>query len=175
MRRRRLVLATVLVLGACTGGGDQPRPAPASAPAPSITAPAPTTTVATPAEATLRAELTELHDFPGPPDKGSVALTLRRGHDQICYEIRLRETDRPTRTHVHEGAATAVTLHPRLGMPGQTGGGPLDGRGGHAGAQGCDPAPAALVDRLLAEPWSFSVDVHTESAPAGAVEGRLSR
>ncbi len=181
MRRPTVVLALVVVLGptACRDDGGRaglPAHAPptTTAPTPTTTAPTPTTTVPGRTEGTLRAELTEIHDFAGPPDKGSVVLTLRRGQAQICYDIRLRETDRATATHVHEGAATAATLNPRLGMPGQTAGGPGDGRGGHATAQGCDPVPAAVVDRLLADPSGFSVDVHTSTAPAGAVAGRLS-
>ena len=181
MRRPTVVLASVFVLGltACRSGDDDaglPAPAPPTTTGPTATTavPAPTTTVPGRTEGTLRAELTEIHDFAGPADKGSVVLTLRRGQAQICYDIRLRETDRATATHVHEGTARAATLNPRLGMPGQTAGGPGDGRGGHATAQGCDPAPAAVVDRLLADPSGFSVDVHTATAPAGAVAGRLS-
>ncbi|MDQ4068570.1 MAG: CHRD domain-containing protein [Actinomycetota bacterium] len=175
MRRRPVVLAAVLALAACSGGEEAVQPAPSTTTsAPGTTAPATTGIAPGTTERTLRAELTEVHDFPGPPDKGSVVLTLRAGEAQICYEISLRETDRATATHIHEGTATAATLNPRLGMPGQTAGGPRDGRGGHAVARGCEPAPPGVVDRLLAQPSSFSVDVHTAAAPGGAVSGRLS-
>ena len=155
------------VAGGCTEGGDDIQPAPVTT---TVTAAA-TTTAPVPASGVLRAELTEVHDFRGPPDKGSLVLTLARGQAQLCYEILLRETDRPTEIHVHEGVATVATLDAQIGTPGQAGGGERGGRGGSVGNRRCEPADAALVDRLLADPSRFSADVHTATAPAGAVRG----
>ena len=161
-------MALSVLAGGCTEGGDDVQPAPATT---TVTPAAATTTAPVPASAVLRAELTEVHDFRGPPDKGSLVLTLGRGQAALCYEIMLRETDRPTEVHVHEGAATVATLNPQIGTPGQAGEGERGGRGGSVGNRRCEPADASLVDRLLADPSRFSADVHTAMAPAGAVRG----
>ena len=173
MRRRLWALIVLSVAaGACSGGGDEVRPSPVTT---TVTAAATTTTAPVPASGVLRAELTEVHDFRGPPDKGSLVLTLARGQAQLCYEILLRETDRPTEVHVHEGTATVVSLNPQIGTPGQAGEGERGGRGGYVGNRRCEPVDPSLVERLLADPSRFSADVHTATAPAGAVRGTFSR
>jgi hypothetical protein len=146
---------------------------------PVTTGPAPTTAT-TGFAALMKAPLTEVYDFPGPPDKGEVGLSPDKARGRVCYDFQLRETDLPTETHVHQwpvrsGSAVALALHPRVGRPGQTRGGPTDGRGGYVGAQGCEQADGSLIDGLLADPGSYYVEVHTAQAPDGAVRGRLGR
>ena len=173
-----LAIALVTVLGGCSDEGRdavQPAPAPVPTTTTTTTATAPAApAVPAPAQGTLRAELTEVHDFRGPPDKGFLLLTLARGQARICYEIRLRETDRPTEVHVHEGTATVATLNPQMGTPGQAGEGERAGRGGYAGTTRCEPADPDLVERLLGDPARFAAEVHTALAPAGAVRGTFS-
>ena len=173
------VLGLAVIAGGCREAGDEVQPAPAPATTTSTVAAVATTTTTTaapvPAQATVRAELTEVYDFRGPPDKGSLALTLSRDQARICYEILLRETDRPTEIHIHEGVATVASLSPQLGTPGQAGEGERGGRGGAVGNRSCQPAETALVERLLADPSRFSADVHTALAPGGAVRGTFSR
>ncbi|MGH9276701.1 MAG: CHRD domain-containing protein [Acidimicrobiales bacterium] len=82
---------------------------------------APTTTAAAASTGPrLVAQLTEVYDFPGPPDKGTVTLTPNEAKGEICYELKLRETDKPTATHIHEGVpGSSVELHPPIGTPGR--------------------------------------------------------
>ena len=171
-----MAIGLALVTGACTERADrvQPAPEPATSTTAVIVAPT-TTTVPVPAQGSVRAELAEVYDFRGPPDNGSLALILSRDQARICYEILLRETDRPTEIHIHEGVATVASLSPQLGTPGQAGEGERGGRGGAVGNRSCQPAETALVERLLSDPSRFSADVHTALAPGGAVRGTFSR
>ncbi|MFN2505021.1 MAG: CHRD domain-containing protein [Acidimicrobiales bacterium] len=122
------------------------------------------------------ADLTEIYDFPGAPDKGALALKLDPAKVEVCYELKVRETDQPRATHIHrssgEGPAS-LELNPRIGRPGQTRGGPNDGRGGYAVARQCEAADIALVASLLAHPGAYYIDVHTDTAPDGAIGRHL--
>ena len=174
MRSFWAAIGLAVVAGACRQGADEVEPPPPTSTSTTAVGVAPTTAPVA-AQGTVRAELTEIYDFPGPPDKGSVVVTLSRGQDRICYEILLRETDRPTEIHLHQGTATVASLNARLGTPGAAGEGERGGRGGYVGDRRCEPVGAALVERVLADPSRFSVDVHTATAPAGAVRGTFSR
>lgn len=133
----------------------------------------PTTTIFAPS---IKADLVELYDFAGPPDKGSLGLRLDPAKPEVCYELRVRETDPVTSAHIHRRSARGalvLTLNPGTLRGGQTRGQPGDGRGGYAIAIRCQPADLDLVGELIADPAAFYVDIHTDTAPNGAVGGPL--
>jgi hypothetical protein len=72
----------------------------------------------------LEAKLTGKREVPGPGDRdGSGKAELIVGKKQVCYKLRVEDTERPTGAHIHKGSRgkagdVVVDLDPpRKGLP----------------------------------------------------------
>lgn len=96
---------------------------------------------------------------------GSVSLRLDAGKSEMCFVVALTSLDQPVALHLHEGALGTEASDILAALPA-----PPTGEGT---ASGCLPADALLIDRVVAGPDDFFLDVHTQQYPAGAVRGQL--
>ena len=157
--RAGTLAALTLLLGGCgandtggtVGGGGAPQLRPGA------------TTV--PAGATiLAADLTGSEEVPGPGAEGGAgtARLVLTTEGRVCAELATTRVDEATAAHVHTGlkgvaGPVVITLTT-----------PKEGR-----ASGCVDADPAVVARVVADPASSYVNVHTAALPAGAVRGQL--
>jgi hypothetical protein len=157
MKTFRVVVLTVLALATFAACGDDDEPSTAD-----------TTAPATEAE-TLTAELeggaAEV-PAPGDPDgKGTAQVTLDDNTGEVCYDITVEGIAPPAAAHIHEGAAgtsgpVVITFDPTKIGEGET---CLTGQ------------KTEDVERILANPAGFYVNVHTPDFQGGAVRGQLSK
>ena len=201
VRRRRFALvavATVLVAGC--GGGGKDRAAPPSTTTSVGASTTPTAASASASESTtlgsasttsrtttttvqgtrLRAELTGAAGVPGPPDKGSVELTVDTASARACTTVLVREVGRIRAIHVHSqmfepivlasrmvGSSSPLALEPQPGQ-GQP------GRSGYAGnSSECTQLTGAEAQAMASAPAAFRFEVHTDEFPGGAASGPL--
>ncbi len=116
----------------------------------------------------LYATLSGAQEVPsrGDPD-GSARVTLTFSGDKgVCYVIRPRKLETPQAAHIHSGrkgmaGGILVDLFTKARAP-------IDGK-----IAGCAKISAAQVERLVASPGRFYVNVHTKKYPGGAVRGQL--
>ena len=181
-RSTTAALSAVLLLGACANE-DTPTIDTSGSPAAVTTTPASSTgTTMAAADAadvladggvTLGASLTGDAAYPGPGDegRGSFSGTLARveesGPDavELCYDLEVDGLSMPPEAaHVHRGAAgeAGEVVIPLAA--------PRDGS-----ASGCVDVRARDATRVLANPSTFYVNVHTDAYPDGAVRGQLER
>lgn len=115
----------------------------------------------------LHATLTGAAEVPGPGDadgSGEARVySLKDEADVICVALRVRDIDRASAAHIHQGAPTVagpvrVPLTPPVG----------------GFSQACVVSTAAQVADILANPEAYYVNVHNALHPAGAVRGQLS-
>ncbi|MGH9156490.1 MAG: CHRD domain-containing protein [Acidimicrobiales bacterium] len=108
----------------------------------------------------------------GHDDRGSVAVSLNQGQEEICFTlgaITLRSGEAlPTAGHIHRapaGVAGPVVV-------------PLFGAGtaptSYPTAERCVPAARDLVKEIRQNPGRFYVNLHNPSHPSGVVRGQLS-
>ncbi len=104
---------------------------------------------------------------PVPGDEGatgSVSLTLNEGQGEICFDFELVGLTQPaSRAHIHEGAVGAngpIVVHFYEGA-------------NNALTEGCVAVDKALVKEIRKNPADYYVNVHNQTAPAGAVRGQL--
>ena len=100
-----------------------------------------------------------------PVATGEAVVRLRRNQGQVCFTLEVRNLGEPAlAAHIHTGAAT------------ESGGIVVTLRTPNAEGQsrGCVSASRAIVNRILASPASYYVNVHTRTFPAGVVRGQLS-
>jgi hypothetical protein len=117
----------------------------------------------------LTASLAASNEVGQPGDAGatgSAALTLNQGQGEICFDLEFEDlTTPPERAHIHRGAVgfngPIVVAFYETGQP--------------AVAEGCVSVDGALVKEIRQNPAGFYVNVHNETAPAGAVRGQLER
>ncbi len=101
----------------------------------------------------------------GDPDAfGTATITLPTS-SMICFSILVDNVDPPSAAHIHTGGATVngaivVPLAP-----------PASGNPG--ASSGCVATPAGFVNKLLSNPASFYVNVHTGVYPSGAMRGQV--
>lgn len=125
----------------------------------------PGATTVPPGATVLVADLTGAEEVPGPGAKdgtGSARLVFTGA--SVCADIATSKVDPPTAAHVHtaaRGAAGPVVLT----LPT-----PKDGR-----ASGCVTADPAAAAKVIAEPATAYVNVHTAAQPNGAVRGQLTK
>jgi len=160
MERTRAALAALaLLLAGCgandtggeVGGGGAPplRPGATTAPAGSTI---------------LVADLAGTEEVPGPGavDGAGTARLVLTPDGKVCAELATTRVDEATAAHVHTGpkgvaGPVVITLTT-----------PKEGR-----ASGCATADPAVVAKVVADPATAYVNVHTAAQPGGAVRGQL--
>jgi hypothetical protein len=100
---------------------------------------------------------------------GTFSVRLNRGQGMVCYTLTQTGLVNVTAAHIHVFDAS------QLGAPFVNNGivvplaAPTTGS-----ATGCVAAPRAIVKAIGSNPSNFYVNVHTVTAPAGAIQGTLS-
>lgn len=122
---------------------------------------------------TLSASLTGDAEVPGPGDpngSGNAVITLDPVADDVCFDLDWDAIGRPFAAHIHRGRDTVagpirVTLFTsRRPLPKTI-----------TAVQGCVPnVDSDLIDRIIANPDRFYVNVHNVAYEAGAIRGQLS-
>ena len=117
----------------------------------------------------LSATLTGAAEVPGPGDldgTGTVALTMRPGHNEVCFDIHVSGIALPaTAAHIHQGqVGVAGGIVVTLGTPDAAG-----------NASGCVSASHDLLKAIRQNPSAYYVNVHTTDFPNGALRGQLAR
>ena len=117
----------------------------------------------------LSATLTGAAEVPGPGDldgTGTVALTVRPGHNEVCFDIHVSGIALPaTAAHIHQGqVGVAGGIVVTLGTPDAAG-----------NASGCVSASHDLLKAIRQNPSAYYVNVHTTDFPNGALRGQLAR
>jgi hypothetical protein len=99
-----------------------------------------------------------------PVGTGTATFRLRANQAQVCYKLAVDHLTPAVAAHIHAGDAgvSGAVVIP-LATP------DADGKSG-----GCATTTRALVNRILADPGSFYVNVHTQAFPGGAIRGQLS-
>jgi hypothetical protein len=117
---------------------------------------------------TMTQEVTTTPVWSGDPDGvGEALLTINAGQREVCWDVSVTRIALPaTASHIHEGpAGVRGPIVIPLSSPDAT---------GHA--TGCATGlDRELLQRILAEPASFYVNVHTSEFPAGAIRSQLDR
>jgi hypothetical protein len=115
----------------------------------------------------LKARLTGAAEVPGPGDtdgRGTAAITLNQGQNQVCFELKVSNIATATAAHIHEGAV------------GQAGGvvvmltAPANGS-----SKDCVSADSELIKKIRQNPRGYYVNVHNADFPNGAVRGQLTK
>ena len=117
----------------------------------------------------LSATLTGAAEVPGPGDpdgSGTVALTVRPGQNEVCFDIHVSGIALPaTAAHIHQGpVGVAGGIVVTLGTPDAAG-----------NASGCVSASHDLLKAIRQNPSAYYVNVHTTDFPNGALRGQLAR
>ena len=129
--------------------------------------------VATANDATLlRARLNGFNEVPGPGDPdGFGQAFVRLTHDQVCFALEWSDIGRPTRGHIHAGAAgvagpIVVGLFEALpdGLPDAV-----------ASGRGCVTAASELIANIRDHPGDYYVNLHDAAFPGGSIRGQLRR
>lgn len=121
---------------------------------------------------TLDTALTGAAEVPGPGDAngtGGATIDLDPVADEVCFEVSWRGIDRPFAAHIHRGSASiAGRVRVELFASSE----PLPST--IKGVQGCvRGVDSDLIDRMVARPERFYVNVHTRAYPDGAIRGQL--
>lgn len=112
----------------------------------------------------LSAALTGPVETPkGDPDgTGQFTARLNPGHSQLCYTLTSAMIAAPTAAHIHVGKAGEAGP-PVLPLQAQ------------ATTETCVAIGKDLVDKILADPAGYYVNVHNAEFPGGAVRGQLTK
>ena len=106
-------------------------------------------------------------EVPGPgvdSASGTAHVVVIAERDEVCVEISVRDLDRPSAAHLHEG------------LPGEAGEvvlplpAPTEGTGS---VDACVTAAPRVIERLVSDPAGYYVNVHSAAAPDGALRGQL--
>ena len=89
---------------------------------------------------------------------GSATVRLRPAVRRVCATITWSRIDTPFAAHIHRRSDGQVVV---------------DLTGSVTGGARCVRAPRRLVRAIAARPGRYYVNVHTQSYPAGAVQGTL--
>ena len=113
-------------------------------------------------------EVTSTPVWAGDPDgTGSALLTVNHGKGEVCWELAVTDILLPaSASHIHEAApGVRGNIVVSLSAP------DVNGQ-----ASGCrSEVDKDLLSRILKDPASFYVNVHTSAFPAGAIRGQLAR
>jgi hypothetical protein len=117
-------------------------------------------TAAAAADSALTAKLT------GADAKASgVAKIKVDDKNQVCWDLTTTGLTDVTAAHIHKGAAGAN------GPPVV----PFTAPDASGASKGCAAASADLAKDLVANPAGYYVNVHTKTAPGGAIRGQLGK
>lgn len=95
---------------------------------------------------------------------GTASFTVDPDKGQVCYELSVSGIDTARAAHIHKGAEGAS------GPPVVMLDAPATGT-----SKGCADPGADVAKAILADPAGYYVNVHTATAPGGAVRGQLSK
>jgi hypothetical protein len=119
----------------------------------------------------LRARLNGFNEVPGPGDPdGFGQAFVRLTHDQVCFALEWSDIGRPTRGHIHAGAAGVAGpivvgfFEAPDGLPDAV-----------ASGRGCVTAAPELIANIRDHPSDYYVNLHDATFPGGAIRGQLSR
>jgi hypothetical protein len=163
MRTRALLTMAIVALLALAACGDDNK-SDSSTGADDTTVTAPSATAVT-----LTADLTGgTSEVPAPGDadgKGSATVKIDSAKGEVCYTITVESIAAPVASHIHEAPAGGagpilITFDPQKIGKGES---CLTGQ------------KAADLDRIVANPAGFYVNVHTADFPGGAVRGQLTK
>ena len=111
------------------------------------------------ADSTLKASL-------GGAGGGSGAVSVKVSDaGQVCWDLTTKGLTDVVAAHIHKGASGAN------GPPVV----PFTAPDASGASKGCAAASADVAKDLVANPANYYVNVHTKTAPAGAVRGQLSK
>ena len=96
---------------------------------------------------------------------GTAKITVNVGQNQVCWDLSTKGLTDVTAAHIHKGAAGAS------GPPVV----PFSGVDATGASKGCATAAADVAKDLIQNPGNYYVNVHTKTAPAGAIRGQLSK
>lgn len=167
-RLTAVVFAAATLVAACGKSGTAPTTTAAAAAAATTTTKAATTTGAattTAAGKKYAATLTGANEAPAAGATGGTGkaeVTLDSAKGEVCYDLSVSGITGATASHIHDGASGVAGP---VVVPFQA---PAAGT-----AKGCTPADKALVDKIIANPSGYYVNVHTTDFPGGAIRGQL--
>lgn len=124
------------------------------------------------------AEVDDNGEDAGDPDAKGTATFLQIDEKTVCYGFTVRGMDTPTLVHIHKGkpgenGAPVVTF---ANLPKGANGAPAGNPGASAGCKTVTaPAEVAALARIRRNPSNYYLNFHSQSFPAGAVRGQLSR
>jgi hypothetical protein len=121
---------------------------------------------------TLSASLTGEAEVPGPGDPngtGNALITLNPEQGTVCFTLDWARIRRPFAAHIHRGATDVagpirVTLfESETPLPNTI-----------SSVSGCvRNVDSALINRIIANPQLFYVNIHNRPFPGGAIRGQL--
>jgi hypothetical protein len=116
---------------------------------------------------TMNIDLKGSAEVPGPGDtdgSGKAKVTINHGKGEICYDLTVKNIDKPTMAHIHAGAAgTAGDVKVKFESA-------ADGSW-----KGCATVDHAVLEEITKNPANFYVNVHNTEFPNGAVRGQLGK
>lgn len=101
----------------------------------------------------------------GAAGSGTAKVTVDTAKNQVCWDLASKGLTDAVAAHIHKGAAGAN------GPPVV----PFSGVDATGASKGCAAASAEVAKDLVANPANYYVNVHTKTAPAGAIRGQLSK
>ncbi len=116
---------------------------------------------------TLKAKLLGAEEVPGPGDtdgRGKALVQVLPRFDAVCFRLRWRDIEAPTRAHIHKGARGVA--------------GPIvvPFFEGQADPRGCtNDVDDDLLRDLRRNPRDYYVNIHNADFPGGAIRGQLRR
>ena len=118
------------------------------------------------------ADLNGANEVPGPGDPdgtGSAIINADSANATVCFDLSWTDIGRPIAAHIHRGGPNVAgpvrveLFAARRPLP-RT----IDG------VSGCiEGVEQALVDKIIATPERFYVNVHNVAHPSGAIRGQL--
>jgi len=96
---------------------------------------------------------------------GTAKFRVNEGQGQVCWDLSVTGLTDVVAAHIHKGAAGAS------GPPVV----PLTAPDASGKSSGCANASADVAKDLIQNPGNYYVNVHTKTAPGGAIRGQLSK